>query len=329
MFDTDFVKIMGVQILIFIKRHIINSFILDIWSLPNEVGAFASFKRLLKILNFKEKIKMMNTNNTNEVINVKIAYTHAGVFHADDIFSSALLKLINPAIEIKRVFNVAQIPDDEKETAFVFDIGGGQFDHHQSGAEVRADGTPYAAFGLLWKEFGHLLVSDKQVEKIDRTLISRMDAADNGCSLELTSVLFGSFNPNWNSSVSADSQFAMAVDTAMVLLQNIIDRANAEDAAAAIADEAIENLTDKIAVLDQFAPINEALYVSDALFWIYPSLRGGWNIQTVVDENRQPKKSLPAAWLKTPPEGVTFVHKGLFLASAKTKEDALAAAKTI
>lgn len=266
---------------------------------------------------------MMNTNE----VNVKTAYTHAGVFHADDIFSSALLKLINPAIEIKRVFNVAQIPDDEKETAFVFDIGGGCFDHHQPGAEVRPDGTPYAAFGLIWREFGHLLVSDEQVEKIDRNLVSRMDAADNGVSLELTSVLFSSFNPNWNDSVSADAQFESAVAMAKVFLEKIVNRANAEDAADTIADEVIANLNDGIAVLDRFAPINERLWDSSAIFWIYPSLRGGWNIQTVTDESRRPKKALPASWLNTPPEGVTFVHKGLFLASAETKEQALTAAK--
>lgn len=268
---------------------------------------------------------MMTNEKTMEIATITTAYTHAGVFHADDVFSAALLKIINPEIRIQRVFSTAQIPE-YKET-LVFDIGGGRFDHHQPDAEMRPDGTPYAAFGLLWREFGHLLVSDKQVEKIDRALVSRMDAADNGVSLELTSVLFSSFNPNWNESASGDAPFTVAVDAAMMFLKNIINRANAEDAADDIADEAIANLKDGIAVLEQFAPINERLFNSSAIFWIYPSLRGGWNIQTVTDTERKPKKALPASWLETPPDGITFVHKGLFLASATTKEQAFAAAK--
>ena len=268
---------------------------------------------------------MMTNEKTMEIATITTAYTHAGVFHADDVFSAALLKIINPEIRIQRVFSTAQIPED-KET-LVFDIGGGRFDHHQPDAEMRPDGTPYAAFGLLWREFGHLLVSDKQVEKIDKTLISRMDASDNGVGLELTSVLFSSFNPNWDDSDSADSQFTKAVDVAIVFIKNIIAKAQSQDAADMVADEAIKNIEDGVVVLERFAPINEQLFNSSALFWIYPSLRGGWNIQTVTDESRRSKKALPASWLNTPPEGVTFVHKGLFLASATTKEQALEAAK--
>lgn len=77
------------------------------------------------------------------------ALTHGGRFHADDVFSAALLKLLNPSVQIIRVFDVPENFD-----GLVFDIGWGRFDHHQKNAPVRPNGVPYAAFGLLWKEFG-------------------------------------------------------------------------------------------------------------------------------------------------------------------------------
>ena len=46
------------------------------------------------------------------------AFTHGGKFHADDVFSSALLLYINPEISITRGNSV---PDDF--TGIVFDIG--------------------------------------------------------------------------------------------------------------------------------------------------------------------------------------------------------------
>lgn len=73
------------------------------------------------------------------------AFTHGGKFHADDVFSAALLKILNPEIQIERGF---QVP--ENYDGVVFDIGGGEFDHHQADARVRENGVKYAAFGLLW-----------------------------------------------------------------------------------------------------------------------------------------------------------------------------------
>ena len=69
--------------------------------------------------------------------------------------------------------------------------------------------------------------------------------------------------------------------------------------------------------LPQFGKLD---YAHDAgfKFAIYPSNRGGYNVQQ-VDE------SLPAEWLEEKPQGCTFVHAGLFLAAFETKEAALEA----
>ena len=74
------------------------------------------------------------------------SFTHGGKFHADDVFSAALLFYINPEITILRG---NRVPDDFD--GIVFDIGRGAYDHHQRDSRVRENGVPYAAFGLLWE----------------------------------------------------------------------------------------------------------------------------------------------------------------------------------
>ena len=62
-------------------------------------------------------------------------FTHAGKFHADDVFATALLQILRPDIKITRGFTV---PDDFD--GIVYDIGFGMFDHHQEPREYRANG---------------------------------------------------------------------------------------------------------------------------------------------------------------------------------------------
>ena len=54
------------------------------------------------------------------------AFTHSGKFHADDVFSSALLLYLNPEITILRG---NKVPEDFD--GIIFDIGRGRYDHHQ------------------------------------------------------------------------------------------------------------------------------------------------------------------------------------------------------
>ena len=85
-------------------------------------------------------------------------FTHGGKFHADDVFSTALLQIVRPDIQVTRGFVV---PDDFD--GIVYDVGGGMFDHHQEPRETRPNGVPYAAFGLLWQVLGaqHLPQQDE------------------------------------------------------------------------------------------------------------------------------------------------------------------------
>ena len=76
----------------------------------------------------------MNQENLLNKIRQKDAkaFTHGGKFHADDIFSSALLLYLNPEIQITRG---NQVP--EEYDGIVFDIGRGAYDHHQKDSRIR------------------------------------------------------------------------------------------------------------------------------------------------------------------------------------------------
>src|ERR1035437_8037366 len=88
----------------------------------------------------------------------KILVTHNGIFHADDIFATATLSLLlDGHIKVTRTRDENLI----KSADYVYDVGGiydpalNRFDHHQvGGAGKRDNGIPYAAFGLVWMQYG-------------------------------------------------------------------------------------------------------------------------------------------------------------------------------
>ena len=67
----------------------------------------------------------------------KYGLPHNGTFHADDVFATAFIKMINPSIKIIRA---SSIPTDFK--GIVYDIGGGLFDHHGNDNKKRPNGIP-------------------------------------------------------------------------------------------------------------------------------------------------------------------------------------------
>ena len=121
------------------------------------------------------------------------AFTHSGKFHADDVFSAALLFYINPEITILRG---NRVPDDFD--GIVFDIGRGAYDHHQRDSRVRENGVPYAAFGLLWEAVGAEILGATLAQRFDEEFVQPLDNNDNtGEKNELAS-LIGNFNPVWD-----------------------------------------------------------------------------------------------------------------------------------
>lgn len=259
-------------------------------------------------------------------------FTHGGKFHADDVFSTALLRLVRPDFTLQRGFAVP--PDFD---GIVFDIGDGPFDHHAFPRVTRQNGVPYAAFGLLWQQLGERLVGKNQARLLDENFVQPLDLNDNNGDACLLADAIGQFNPLWDDTQNPDTCFWKAVDFAAIVLQNNIAAANAVNRADALVQKAYESMQDGIVTLPQYAPWKNALYRSEAQFVVYPSQRGGFAAQTVNDRRtKRPKVPFPAAWAgKSDAElqqasgipALRFCHASRFLLTADTLPALLAACR--
>lgn len=261
------------------------------------------------------------------------AFTHGGKFHADDVFSAALLRHIRPDIRILRGFAVPENFD-----GLVFDIGDGMFDHHAAGSPVRPNGNPYAAFGLLWQVLGPELVGKDGAAWLDERFVQNLDVNDcTGADNALADAI-GSFNPVWDSADSADECFERAVQFAAQILENQLEQVRAVQRAKELVVRALPGARDGILVLPRYAPWKTLLPAeADIRFVVYPSQRGGFAAQGVNDrQTRRLKVPFPAAWAGQPAEklaeisgiaGLRFCHASRFLITAETKQDALAACR--
>lgn len=262
------------------------------------------------------------------------AMTHGGKFHADDVFCGALLRVVNPAIRFVRVF---QVPADY--TGLVFDLGWGPFDHHQREGEIRPNGIPYAAFGLLWRELGESLVgSREEAERFDEKFIQPLDLDDNtGCGNVLASVL-GNFNPSWDSDQDPDACYEEAVAFATVILQKRLDSIRSIGRAKVLVNKCLGQMENGVVVLDRFCPWRMFLSGTKAEFVVYPSQRGGYSAQgvPVSSDSNQLKISFPESWAGRPAQelpalsGIAtlrFCHNNRFLVATGTQEDAIKACR--
>lgn len=260
-------------------------------------------------------------------------FTHGGTFHADDVFSTALLKILNPDIEITRGFEVPENFD-----GIVYDIGLGKFDHHQLDNEIRKNGIPYASFGKLWREFGTMLFSQEQCNLFDISFIHSLDNADNTGEKDSLSMIISNMNPLWDDTRTEDECFKEAVNFAIYILNIQFDKIKAKERANSEVLKKIKEMKDGILILDKYMPYQEqAIKNKNVKFVIYPSKRGGYNIQVIpktfhTQEGRIP---FPDEWLGASKEtldtyvkGMFFCHKANFLASADTLENAIKVAKT-
>lgn len=275
------------------------------------------------------------------------AFTHSGKFHADDVFSSALLLYLNPQITITRGNRVPEGYD-----GIVFDIGRGRYDHHQRDSRVRENGVPYAAFGLLWEELGSGILGETLAQRFDEEFVQPLDNNDNTGEKNELATLIGNFNPVWDETEAADGVteeerdrglsvgFLRAVQVAGMVLENKFARYRAD----ARADEKINQVLAmqetqggdaRILVLPEFVPCQKRLKETDTAFVIFPSNRGGYCIQPQKKpDSMNYKCSFPKQWLGLENEELQaatglasagFCHKGGFLMTVGDEADAIRA----
>ena len=257
------------------------------------------------------------------------AITHAGNFHADDVFSTALLEYFFGKFKLERAFIV---PDDFQGIAF--DIGLGQFDHHQSDNECYDDGIPMASLGKLARiiipqklgldVYEKILPWLKDIEENDNT--GRVEKFGN--SPHPLALAISLFNIPWDKNFETLQEkeayayecFFDAVQWAKKLLELKFEEILRIQKAKDIVKNSnfLSFPLFSVLLLDTYCPW-KSVSDEEILFCIYPSNRGGYNIEAKDTSII----SLPSVWKEHKPNGCTFVHNSLFLASFKTREDAI------
>jgi uncharacterized UPF0160 family protein len=249
-------------------------------------------------------------------------------------------------IEVVRTRNEETL----KELEIVYDVGGGEFDHHGINKTYREDGIPYAACGLIWKRFGRDVVRlkepslEEEIDSlfgyVDRVLIQGIDALDNGIwigdgeipLMNISSIIAG-FNPPWYSEKPEDEAFNEAVELSGNVLRNVIKNRLAVSKSREIVKNAYENRSvPEILVLDTYCPWGETLRSIDekeeVLYVVFPS-KENYTLQTVRGRYGEDRKPLPEAWAGKRDEELAavtgvkdsvFCHTGRFIAVAESFE---------
>jgi uncharacterized UPF0160 family protein len=274
--------------------------------------------------------------------------THNGQFHPDDVCAVATIMHVYG----KENINVLRTRDrSEIEKAdIVVDVGGvynpktKRFDHHQEGrGGERANGVPYASFGLVWKEYGEkLCVSKKAADIFDLKLVQPIDAVDNGVAVSspiidgvysyTISDLFQSYQGLGR---SLDEAFFEAVD----LAYNLIDREIKKTENRIVLEDELELLyyeteDKRLIVAPKYYPVGALVGKPEPLYIVYPDdANGNWMVKAVPLEEHSfaLRKPFPRSWggksnedfeKECGVEGAVFCHNNLFIISAKTKEAA-------
>ena len=294
---------------------------------------------------------MMNIGITKNIEEAN-CITHNGTFHCDEVFSTILFSKLLEKVIVCRTSDLEKITGEQ----YVYDVGGGELDHHQFGGNgERENGVKYSSCGLVWKKFGKEIIkiyTDKNIDEIwnmmDRNLIQCIDAGDNGqiptIDTEYRMVqianIISEFNPNWDEDANPDEKFMEAIKLADIVftneIKNVISKVNAKEK----VEKAISNSKDGIMTLEKFLPWKEILLESNSNkaklinFVIFPSNRGGYNIYTVPERlgSFESRKLFPKEWAGlrdqelqkvTTVQTARFCHNKCFICVTDTKDDAL------
>ncbi len=297
--------------------------------------------------------------------------THDGASHADDVFACATLKLLREKEGTQNLIIIRT--KDEKaisgadaviDVGKICDPGKDRFDHHQeNGAGKRPSGTPFAAFGLVWRFYGMSLIrkylDDKKYqavskddamdiwERVDNQLVEAIDAYDCGKEMdsdfhfgELIAYLRPTFlEREMKTQKLPNTVFQEFCEIAELVIKRYIAQTHS-------AKEIEKRIQEVLKVNNPVLILDFAIRMSE----IDPVLKNTFpDIQfVIIDQNpkkgdtwtinipRGKKSSFPSAWYGKKGEefanicglqDVDFCHPLGFTLTCKSKETALALVK--
>lgn len=289
--------------------------------------------------------------------------THNGTFHSDDVYGVAMLKLLRDDIIVTRTREdtVIKLSDLAFDVGMIYDPENLRFDHHQNDAPVRPNGIKYCGFGQMWQFFGlELCQNNTEVwQRIDERFVQLIDAEDNGVTLFTRaddchdyknlrtydiSTIVSDFNPpkdavNPPTMDDFDQRFDLAVNHAMVILQNLVNTELSKSKNRVLAKKALdERPRREFIVFDNLVPLGDLADEYPELLYsaAYNKAADNWKVTAIHDSDKPftNRLSFPKNWgglrdeelqkvtgIKT----ASFCHSACFLFVAKTKEDAVRA----
>lgn len=280
---------------------------------------------------------------------VRLAVTHNGKFHADEVAATAVLQYLYPDLTVIR----SRDEDVINSADIVYDVGGiydhsrRRYDHHQNGALKRNDGLTRSAFGLIWLHYGLQYCDDNErvADRIDAMLVRGIDARDNS-ELPMTSdfsmpdygisQVIEQLNPILERGESYDEQFKKAVARMADLLdrikQKIAVEVETEDEILALRAVAQDQ---RYVIMDRQVVPPESLAAVDGLeYLIFPEQTNHtWQVYAIPTPENQfvAKHPFPEAWAGlmnddiarvSGVEDAIFCHRKRFLAVATSQDGA-------
>ena len=296
--------------------------------------------------------------------------THSGSFHCDEAFAYVVLRLALGLREPGKDHRLVRTRDAEiiAQGDYVWDVGltydpaTHRFDHHQRGAPVREDGTPFSAAGLIWQHHGEaalraLLRQDGAEDmaptiaaELDGGLIRRIDEVDNGTArsrepMDLAS-LVGDCNLTWDTpaegrQAAEDAAFLEAVALLEGVLRRRVSVMRSRMAADALVVAAHGTSADpRVLELERGMPWKNVVFSHElpVLFAIYPVPNGNWMVDAMPPEpgSFAQRLPLPESWAGLQeaalaaesgvPDAV-FVHVRRFVGGARSRAGAVEMAR--
>ena len=281
-----------------------------------------------------------------------ILKTHDGVFHADDVMSTALLEIFLERLfsknkdEIVVIRSRAPIPEESEDSpipVIIYDTGNGKFDHHFQGFSTKHDsGVLMSSLGLLWANLGfdicHHMIADladsiaeaaaaKAYNKVEKDFVEPIDLTDNfgqKSNPNTVSWLISSANNSVPKGDAQEEAFINVVNMMKELLSSAISRS----ARNAVSEVEASNIAD--ASKDDYVVLEEGKFISAALFEgthvkyvlaAAPDKSGNWNLLAVNSD------VVPIYFSQEEMDGCVFCHVRRFCAAFSTKGAAINAAQ--
>lgn len=277
---------------------------------------------------------------------MKTVVTHSRQFHADELMAIALLKVyyFEESPKIIRTRDESDLEKYKKDPdVFVIDVGFEfneslkNFDHHQKTfTDCWSDKTPLSSCGLIWRwlrenKYLHQHMNEIMMDTIEKEIIKKVDAHDNGVSIWRDASVLSGFNRDHHDDGVIFSQFKMALSVAKSIYINSFYHLKAKVKAEKNIFKAIKKSHDlkynHTVVFE--SKLNDGVNVvsdNSPYHWvIIPRKKGSWKIQAVPLSSKKAftqRSTPPSEWLGLSNEklksisgidGLIYCHKNGFM----------------